>query len=170
MEITETINENGGCLCGKIRYEARKEPYGVVICLCHFCQKTTGSDYNVLSLFRKNEFELLSGKPGVYEHISEGSGHTIYVHFCRDCGSTMYHNFERFSDCVGVFSGTFDNPNWFDRNPETVDYFFLESAPRGAIIPADYKTYSGHALTEKGELLEPTYLKQDLTIGADEKK
>ena len=168
MTSTDPINENGGCLCRNIRYEARNEPYGVIVCLCHFCQKTTGSDYNVLSLFRKKEFKLLSGEPGVYEHISEGSGHTIYVHFCRDCGSTLFHNFERFPDCVGVFSGSFDNPNWFDRNPETVDYFFLESAPRGAIIPPGYKTYSGHALTQDGELLEPTYLEKHLVIESED--
>ena len=118
--------------------------------------------------FRKNEFELLSGAPGVCEHISEGSGHAVFVHFCQDCGSTLFHKFERFPDCVAVFSGGFDNPDWFDRNPETVDYFFLESAPRGAIIPPGYKTYSGHALTQDGTLLEPTYLDKYLVIETDD--
>ena len=169
MAETETVNEKGGCLCGKIRYEVRNEPYGVIVCLCHFCQKSTGSDYKVLSLSSKDEFDLLSGDPGVYEHISEGSGHTVYLHFCRDCGSQLFHKFERFSDCVGVLAGTFDNTNWFERNPETVEYFFLESAPQGAIIPPGFKTYSEHALTQQGELQDPEYLEDYLIIKRDEK-
>jgi hypothetical protein len=167
MNDDQLDNHHGGCLCGKVRYSLNKEPFGVVVCMCHFCQKITGSDYIVLSVFKKTEFKLDQDMPGVYEHVSEGSGHKIFIHFCRDCGTTLFHYFERFKESVGVFSGTFDNPNWFERSPETVEYFFLESAPRGAMVPAGYKTYSGHCLNLDGELLDPTYFENHKTIGVD---
>ena len=118
----------------------------------------TGSDYMVEPVFRLDDFKLEEGKPEIYEHVSAGSGHKIHVHFCGNCGTTLFHLFERFEDCVGVFPGTFDNPNWFERNPETVDYVFLESATRGTIIPPGYRTFPGHLINLEGELLEPQVL------------
>lgn len=159
------VKEHGGCLCGNIRYSVNHAPYGINICSCHFCQKMTGSDYMVEPVFRLNEFTLEQGEPGTYEHVSEGSGHIVTVHFCTNCGTTLFHLFERFKDCVGIFSGTFNSPAWFNRNPDTVDFVFLESATHGTIVPPGYRTFSGHLISLEGELLEPKILDHYTMVG-----
>ncbi len=143
--MAATITEEGGCLCGSVRFQVTASPYFVAVCSCSFCQRITGSDYNVESMFREKDFALTSAETSVFTHVSEGSGLPVHVHFCASCGTSLFLRPERFPDCVGVFSGTFDNPNWFDRNSETTEYFFVAEAPRGMMIPAGYNTYPGHA-------------------------
>ena len=137
--MTEDIlSQTGGCLCGAVRYEATAEPYYVAVCACTFCQRVTASDYNVKAMFRERQFRLTQGRPKTYAHVSDGSGQPVHIHFCAECGTSMFLRPDRFPDCVGVFAGSFDDPNWFRRDPETVGYFFTSEAPRGMIIPAGF--------------------------------
>lgn len=111
-------------------------------------------------LFDKCTFTLQAGRPATYEHTSDGSGKKVTVHFCKDCGTTLYHLFDRFPDQIGIFAGTFDDPAWFDRNADNTDYMFLDAAPRGTMVPAGYRTYSGHCRTLDGSPVEPTRLQR----------
>jgi hypothetical protein len=58
--------------------------------------------------------------------------------------------FERFPDVVGVFGGTFDDPNWFERSPQNSRHIFLASAQKGTIIPAGFKTFREHHYANDG--------------------
>ena len=136
---------SGGCLCGALRYEVTAVPYYVAVCSCRFCQRVTGSDYNVESMFRVAQVRLTQGRAARYSHVSEGSGQPVHLDFCAACGTTVFLVPERFPDCIGIFSGSFDDPEWFERSPATTGYFFTESAPRGMTIPAGHDTYPGHA-------------------------
>ena len=50
---------------------------------------------------------------------------------------------------VGVYAGTFDDPNWFDRSPVNTKYMFLEAAQEGTIIPAGFNTFhESHTLKD----------------------
>lgn len=142
-------------MCGAVRYEVTAAPYFVAVCSCTFCQRLTGSDYNVESMFRENQFNLTRGKTKTYRHVSEGSGQPVHVHFCDTCGTSMYLRPDRFPDCVGIFSGSFDNPNWFRRDPETTEFFFTTEAPRGMVIPEGFNTYPGHARALDGSMNTP---------------
>ncbi|SFR42443.1 GFA family protein [Litoreibacter janthinus] len=139
------VSQSGGCLCGAVRFAVSAEPFFVVICACRFCQRVTGSDYNVESLFRVQDITLSGEDTRVHSHTSEGSGHPVDVHFCPTCGTSIYMKPHRFSDCVGVLSGTFDDPSWFQRDATNTEYFFTKEAPRGMVIPKGFNTYPGHA-------------------------
>ena len=91
------MNE-GGCLCGAIRYGVDTVPTDVINCHCKFCQKATGGDRMVETLFPKNSLKVLKGVPKVYEHVSEGSGKSIYVNFCKNCGTKLFLTFDRFPE------------------------------------------------------------------------
>ena len=41
----------GGCLCGAVRFATLGEPSRVTVCHCRFCQKATGSAYLVEPIF-----------------------------------------------------------------------------------------------------------------------
>ncbi len=107
-------------------------------------------------VFRKTDFALTAGKETVYGHRSEGSGKMVDVHFCGTCGTKLFLTFERFPDVVGVYAGTFDDPNWFERSPDNSKHIFLGVAQRGTVIPAGIPTYLEHSATNAGEPAEPT--------------
>ena len=146
----------GGCLCGHIRYSVKTEPMRVTICHCRFCQRATGSAFLVEPIFGKSDFSLTAGEPTIYQHRSEGSGKIVNVHFCARCGTKLFLSFERFSEVVGVYGGTFDDPDWFERSAKNSRHIFLSVAQRGTVIPAGIDSYDQHTTTNEGQPIKPT--------------
>lgn len=154
----------GGCLCGRIRYSAKSPPMRVTICHCRFCQRATGSAYLVEPIFGKSNFTVISGQPKIYRHRSEGSGKMVDVHFCENCGTKLFLSFERFPDVVGVYGGTFDDPNWFERSTNNSRHIFLSAAQHGTVIPAGIDCFDGHATTNDDKPNTPTVSNEHRTI------
>lgn len=69
----------GGCLCGKIRFEAAGTPYRVGICHCLDCRKHHGAIFHASAIF-PTEAVTVHGETQVY------AGR----HFCPHCGSTVF--------------------------------------------------------------------------------
>jgi hypothetical protein len=147
------LNHEGGCICGGLRYVAKREPARVTYCHCRFCQKATGSAYLVEPVFAAGDIELMGETPR-YRHISTGSGKWVDIHFCATCGTKIMLTFERFPDAVGVYGGTFDDPNWFERKPSATKHIFLSAAQRGTVIPAGLNCFEEHAMTNSGTPIE----------------
>jgi len=147
--------EEGGCLCGDIRYKVTGQPERITVCHCTFCQKATGSGYMVEPIFEKENFETIKGITSIYPHTSKGSGKKVCVNFCEKCSTKLFLAFERFPTVVGVYAGTFDNPNWFKQTPQNTKHIFLSVAQKGTIIPAGVDTYQAHATTNDGRAIEP---------------
>lgn len=97
----------------------------------------------------------MSGEPRVYEHRSQGSGKIVRVNFCENCGTKLFLTFDRWPDIVGVYGGTFDDPNWYDRSPENTKHIFLSVAQSGTIIPPGINTFEDHATKNDGTPIEP---------------
>jgi len=53
MEFEMQFNQ-GGWLCGTVRYTTSSEPLRVTYCHCKFCQCATGSAYLVEPIFHQN--------------------------------------------------------------------------------------------------------------------
>ena|ERR1700680_4218490 len=156
----------GGCLCGAIRYETNSRPVHVTYCHCKFCQRATGSAYLVEPIFQRTSFEITSGKPATYTQTSEGSRKRVTINFCSTCGTKLFLDFERFPEIFGVFGGTFDNPNWFERTPRMSGHiFFLGVAQIGTVIPAGFSTFHEHAMLKDGTPVEPVIFEAPRTIG-----
>lgn len=147
--------QEGGCLCGEIRFATRTAPLRVTFCHCRFCQRATGSAYLVEPIFGKSDFGVISGEPKIYRHRSAGSGKMVDIHFCSNCGTKLFLTFERFPDVVGVYGGTFDNPNWFERSAGNSKHIFLSVAQHATVIPAGIDCFEAHAITNDGKPIEP---------------
>jgi len=160
------VNAQGGCLCGNVRYSVNSHPTRVTICHCKFCQRATGSAYLVEPIFDEANFFIKSGKAKIYEHLSEGSGKPVYVHFCENCGTKLFLTFGRFLEVVGIYGGTFDDPNWFDRTAENSKQIFLSVAQNGTVIPAGVNTFQEHATTTDGTPIEPIVFSEPQVIKA----
>lgn len=161
------MKHEGGCLCGALRYSVSAPPVRVTFCHCRFCQRATGSAYLVEPIFERTAFAVLGDAPAVYEHRSTGSGKLVRVHFCSTCGTKTHLLFERFPDVVGVYGGTFDVPDWFDRAAEGTRHIFLEAAQIGTVIPAGVPTYREHATTNDGNPSVATVFDRHVAIARD---
>lgn len=157
--------QQGGCLCGNTRYEVSADPLWVTACYCHFCQRATGARGMIEPIFDTEAFRVIKGTPKRYTHISGGSGKQVYVHFCPECGTKTHLNFERWPDRLGIYSGTFDDPGWFELSPENSKYIFLNSAVRGTLIPTGFKTFGEHATDTEGNPIDPVVLDEVLHVG-----
>jgi hypothetical protein len=160
-----TIHE-GGCICGEIRYSTTGDPVWTMICHCTFCQKLTGSAFLVEPIFKRSVVRLSGSAARTYDHSSDGSGKRVTINFCGRCGTTLYLAFERFSGFLGLCAGTFDDPNWFGRGPDTCHHIFTRSAQRGVVLPAGVPTHQEHALRADGTFNQPIFLTEPHTVSA----
>ena len=155
-----SISQEGGCLCGKVRYKAAAEPLRVTICHCTFCQRVTGSAFLVEPIFRIEDVVFSGTAPRTYDHRSDGSHKRVTLHFCDNCGTTLHLSFERFPGFIGMCAGTFDDPNWFARGPATCRHIFTGSAQQGVVLPAGMEIYLEHALRLDGTPNKSSVLEQ----------
>jgi hypothetical protein len=119
----------GGCLCGKVRFTARGEPYRVGICHCMDCRKHHGALFHASAVFPL-EAVSLEGETQVF------AGR----HFCPTCGSTV---FGRSGDEVELNLGSMDSPDQFTPSYE------LWSIRREAWLPSfpQCRTYERNRLS-----------------------
>lgn len=164
--MTDTADQTGGCLCGAVRYRVTAPPLRVTFCHCRFCQRVTGTAYAVEPIFRETDFTLLQGSPKTYDHVSEGSGKRVTLHFCGDCGTGFRYTFERFEGMTGILAGTFDDPNWFGWTPETAKHIFLSAARSETLFPDDLPVFLHHATTPDGAPETPLALDRPRTARA----
>lgn len=150
--------QGGRCLCGALRYRVSGEPRRVMVCHCTFCQRATGGSYMVDALFRETDFEVISGEPARYEHVSDTSGKAITIHFCATCGTKTHLALEAVPGFVGVYAGTFDTPDWFDRSPGAATYIFAASAAQGTVLPAGATVFEHGLVGADGARLIPETL------------
>ena len=79
---------DGACHCGGVRYEARVDPRGVVLCHCADCQIISGAPYRA-NVRASAATVRMSGEPSTYAKIG-GSGETVTTAFCGVCGTALY--------------------------------------------------------------------------------
>jgi hypothetical protein len=99
----------GGCLCGKVRYTMTADPVLTGVCHCRNCQKQSGAAFSTNLAIPVASFTL-HGATKVY-HNTGGSGRSVLVHFCGDCGSPLYTEAEAMPGVVIVKAGTLDDPS-----------------------------------------------------------
>ena len=155
----------GGCLCGSVRYATLTDPRHVTVCHCKFCQRATGAAYMVEPIFGKDDVVLLAGVPRTFDLVSEGSGKVVHVHFCAVCGTKLWLSFERFSDSIGVYAGTFDDPCWFEVGPATARHIFVGASRSDTVIPAGLPTYVEHATSTDGVAQHATIYETHHKVG-----
>ena len=98
------------CCCGSLRVETTGEPALVHVCHSTECQRRTGSVFGVSSFFPKSEVKT-SGPSKVY--VREGQeGRKLRLHFCPDCGTTVYGEVDARPGLIGISVGAFADPNF----------------------------------------------------------
>jgi hypothetical protein len=79
MTHSQSLQREGGCLCGTVRFRLHGQPIRAGICHCLDCRKATGSFYSAFGIWPRDAFEG-TGAVGIYEGRS----------FCLYCGGRVY--------------------------------------------------------------------------------
>ena len=89
----------GGCLCGRVRYEAAPTHRDGYYCHCRMCQLAFGNTRAAYINLRKDELRWLNGPPSYY-----ASSKIARRGFCGRCGTPLSFEFldsERMDLAVG---------------------------------------------------------------------
>ena len=98
------------CLCGSLRAIVSGEPLFNNICHCRACQRRTGSIVHAGAFFLKGDVQC-EGVSKTYVHRSD-SGRLVHLHFCPECGTSVYWHAERAPSLCGVAVGCFADPDF----------------------------------------------------------
>jgi hypothetical protein len=77
---TETRSYQGGCHCGKVRYEVAMQLTGGMTCNCSICSKTG----TVLTFVPDTQFKLLAGEDSLTDY--QFGKQRLHHLFCKRCG------------------------------------------------------------------------------------
>ena len=100
--------EEGGCLCGAVRYRISGEAKVNDVCHCRSCRLAAGAPSVAWTVVRAADFAFVNGEPASY-----ASSPGVIRTFCRVCGTSLtYRNASR-PDSVDITTATFDSPERF---------------------------------------------------------
>ena len=109
--MTVTLPLEGGCQCGKLRYELAAAPLMLYACHCTNCQKQTGSAFVLSTAIVESAFSFTEGKPAKTEWISD-AGNKRYGYYCGDCGCRIANGQTPSIGVLSLRAGTFDDKSW----------------------------------------------------------
>ena len=141
----------GGCLCGKVRFRTSQAPMRTLACHCTFCQRMTGTSYYAESMFAKDAVAFNHGQLSCYEHVSDGSGKKVFVHFCTNCGTTVTLTFERWPEFRAISRGCYDDPDAV----QVTSHIWTQSAQTGTALPEGVDCFVRARMSMEG-LAEPS--------------
>lgn len=105
------ISYQGGCQCGKVRYEIRAKPLTLYACHCTECQRQTGSAFGMSMSVPRDAVYILQGEPQPWSRGS-ASGREVICFFCRECGTRLFHQPTRNPHITNIKPGTLDDTSW----------------------------------------------------------
>jgi len=99
---------SGGCMCGKIRYEAQGAPFDVTHCHCHSCRKHNGAAVVTLAGYKADQITWSGAERKFYE-----SSPGVKRAFCGDCGTPLTWEGDggELGAIVEFHISTFDEPD-----------------------------------------------------------
>jgi hypothetical protein len=127
----------GGCLCGAVRYEAKRPPLYSGFCHCRDCQRATGTGHCCYMMFSRADVDV-TGELSAFETRAE-NGNPSIRYFCPTCGSQIFGSGPPDDDRWTVYAGTLDDTSLF----EPTNAVFTRSRPhwdRSAHCMDEYET------------------------------
>lgn len=97
--------KKASCSCGKLKVLCQGEPIRTSICHCYQCQRRTGSVFGTQARYAVEKVKI-DGVSREYVRVAD-SGNEIHMHFCPDCGSTVYWFLQGLPEFIIVAAGAF---------------------------------------------------------------
>jgi hypothetical protein len=104
MMSVETLPQEGGCRCGRVRFSLGLEPVITMACHCTGCQKMSSSAFSLSALVPASGFTVTQGCPVI------GGLHGVDRHyFCSHCMSWLFTRPHGIDEFVNVRATLLDN-------------------------------------------------------------
>jgi hypothetical protein len=98
MSESEAVR-TASCCCGDTSITVIGNPERVIACHCDYCQKRTGSVFQLSCWFKGEHVREITGNGVVYRGPENvGLDYT----FCPKCGSTVYWKFAVMEEAMGI--------------------------------------------------------------------
>jgi hypothetical protein len=108
-EETMSVQREGGCACGEVRYRLKSDPLFTHCCHCLNCQRQTGSAFVINLLIEADRVEARAGVPEPVDvPRDDGSVQTIFR--CPTCQVAVFSQYGR-PEVRFVRGGTLDRPS-----------------------------------------------------------
>jgi hypothetical protein len=105
------MENEGGCVCGAVRFGATGEALRVTICHYSWCPRRTGSAFGIKVVYREDQVALTGDTVSTYRHVFDESGRWLDVAFCGRCGSNLGFTLEAAPGFRTIPAGAFDDPS-----------------------------------------------------------
>ena len=99
------------CCCGDLSLTLQGEPERVIRCHCHYCQRRTGSVFQVSAWFFEDQIVSRTGSPRIFNDTDNNPSVTDYS-FCGRCGSTVYWTLRPYPGLYSIAVGCFEDANF----------------------------------------------------------
>ena len=133
--MVDSKTNEGGCLCGAVRYRVTGEQLRGTICHCTTCRRWSGAPFLSWALFNQNQFVWVTGEPA-----SLSVTPAVIRKYCAQCGSPLTFEFTDSGEIVGVTTGTLDDPDNFRptrHNWTSSEVAWLKNVPHLPRNPGD---------------------------------
>ena len=104
-----SVEREGGCACGQVRYRLVSDPLFVHCCHCLNCQRQTGSAFVINLLIEADRVEVVAGDPHAVA-VPRDDGSTQRISRCPACQVAVFSEYTR-PEVLFVRGGTLDDPS-----------------------------------------------------------
>jgi hypothetical protein len=104
-----SVQREGGCACGEVRYRLTSDPLFTHCCHCLNCQRQTGSAFVINVLIEADRVEVLAGTPQPVD-VPRDDGSTQRIFRCPACQVAVFSEYGR-PEVKFVRAGTLDQPS-----------------------------------------------------------
>ncbi len=123
--------QQGGCLCGDVRYSLEADPVTLYACHCTDCQTQSGASFALSMLVHLEALQLVRGRPDEYS-IELADGRRKGSKFCSRCATRLWGR-SRATELAILEPGTLDDTSWLS----PVGHIWTRSAQPWVQIPED---------------------------------
>jgi hypothetical protein len=100
----------GGCACGRVRYQMTSAPLFVHCCHCLSCQRETGSAFVLNALIESDRLDRLADAPAPFA-VPTDSGQPHRIFRCEACQTAVASEYGGVEKLRFVRVGTLDSPH-----------------------------------------------------------
>ncbi|WP_428407691.1 GFA family protein [Hyphococcus sp.] len=103
--MTHTIDAEGGCLCGAVRYRVSGTVEESGYCHCRTCQRQSGAPVVAWFALAPSGFSYVKGAPKTHRAAARAGRE-----FCGDCGTYLVFREDDDTQTLSVNTASLDDP------------------------------------------------------------
>lgn len=140
MSRRPTFPQDGGCVCGAVRYQLKAMPKAVYACHCKDCQRVSNTTHTISMVVSRTDAELVTGELQAFDKLAD-SGRTVRMMRCAKCGTLIWNQPLAAPDTLIMKAGSLDDLSW----AEPVGNIWTASKAPWAAIDPNVPNYEGQA-------------------------